>query len=290
MGQSWSPGRVGLGLVLAALLLAVAVGPSAATVAAQEDERFFVQTGFRVDDDTIWDYFNSRGGPNTFGFPISRTFGFRGFTVQFFQRHIIELGPDGSARLPNLLDEGLMPVSEINFSRFPGVDDELKRQTPDATDLGQLMEFIRQNTPERFENRSVRFFTTINNFVTCESAFFTVPCDPTLLPGFNLEVVGAVTSEPMTDPNNGNFIYQRFQRTILHYDVECNCTQALLLASYFKDVLMGQAPPDLMQAMAETPFINQYSRTAPNGLERPAELPDTNMQAAFEPQEPVAPE
>jgi hypothetical protein len=43
------------------------------------DSRYFAQTGFRVDDDTLWNYFTVRGGVNTFGYPTSREFQFQGF-------------------------------------------------------------------------------------------------------------------------------------------------------------------------------------------------------------------
>ena len=47
------------------------------------DDRFYPQTGFRIDNDTIADYFARRGGVRTFGYPISRTFLFQGFLVNF---------------------------------------------------------------------------------------------------------------------------------------------------------------------------------------------------------------
>ncbi|MGH2367148.1 MAG: hypothetical protein ACRDI2_03030, partial [Chloroflexota bacterium] len=40
------------------------------------DERFFSATGYRIDNDAIWDYFQARGGVATFGYPVSRTFPF----------------------------------------------------------------------------------------------------------------------------------------------------------------------------------------------------------------------
>jgi hypothetical protein len=38
------------------------------------DGRFFAQTGYRIDNDHIWNYFQARGGVDTFGYPVSRTF------------------------------------------------------------------------------------------------------------------------------------------------------------------------------------------------------------------------
>ena len=46
----------------------------------------FVQTGYRIDRDSFWDYFSHRGGVATFGYPVSRDFLFQGCTSQFFQR------------------------------------------------------------------------------------------------------------------------------------------------------------------------------------------------------------
>jgi hypothetical protein len=61
-----------------------------------------------------------------------------------------------------------------------------------------------------------------------------------LLPLMDLELWGAPTSKPARDPHDPNFIYQRFQRGIMHYDKGCSCTQGLLLADYFKALLVGQ--------------------------------------------------
>ena len=53
------------------------------------------------------------------------------------------------------------------------------------------------------------------------------------------QIWGAPTSRPAPDPANGNFIYQRFQRGIMHYDKGCGCTQGLLLADYVKALVAG---------------------------------------------------
>jgi len=54
-------------------------------------------------------------------------------------------------------------------------------------------------------------------------------CQQNLIPLLNLQIWGAPTSQPAYDPANRNFIYQRFQRSIMHYDSTCNCNQGLLL-------------------------------------------------------------
>src|SRR6185437_13299340 len=77
-------------LTLANLAPALAATPRAAFPADPPDSRFFAQSGFRIDNDKFFDYFQKRGGINNFGFPVSRTFRFMGKTVQFFQRRVLQ--------------------------------------------------------------------------------------------------------------------------------------------------------------------------------------------------------
>ena len=82
------------------------------TASAQEpdkDARYFAETGFRIDNDVVWDYFTHRGGLRTFGQPTSRTFQFMGAATQFFQRQIIQVTSSGTPHTLNLLDAGLLP-------------------------------------------------------------------------------------------------------------------------------------------------------------------------------------
>ena len=91
--------------------------------------------------------------------------------------------------------------------------------------------------------------------------------NPDMLPGVNLELAGAVTSPPFTDPNNPNFIYQRFQRVILHYDAASGTTQPILLADYFKAILTGEnLPSDLAEQASRSRFFMQYNPDVPLGL------------------------
>ena len=88
---------------------------------AQQDSRYFADTGFRIDNDQIWDYFSKRNGKRNFGLPTSRTFEFLGAPTQFFQRHVLQVTGSGVQTL-NLLDEGLLPYTTIGGSTFPAVD------------------------------------------------------------------------------------------------------------------------------------------------------------------------
>ena len=108
-----------------------------------------------------------------------------------------------------------------------------------------------------------------------------------LKPLLALEIWGAPTSRPMRDPTNQTFVYQRFQRSIMHYRDACACTERILLADWFKNVITGQDLPfDLMQQMYDSPFRNQWAPGSPYGLARPGALPESDFTNAFVPNSP----
>ena len=90
----------------------------------------FPQTGYWISDDTIWEYFIRRGGVKTFGYPASRKFLFRGSQVQFFQRRVIQIRPDGSTGQLNILDKGLLEYNIANGATFPNFDEDLVATAP----------------------------------------------------------------------------------------------------------------------------------------------------------------
>ncbi len=251
------------------------------------DGRYFAQTGYRVDHDGIWQYFVLRGGVRNFGYPVSRTVLFLGHPTQFFQRQVVQIGANGQPQLLNLLDEELMPIRHANFSTYPAIDPAVKAETPlvgDPSYATKIVEFTGTVAVDEWRGQPVRFFSTFIGQVTLADAFPRGDGDPNLLPLLNLELSGAPTSRPQADPANAGFIYQRFQRTILHYDAVTRLTQPVLLADHFKDVLMGRAPADLAIQMAGTRFANQYNPAQPLAVNWPDLLPTTDLCAAFEPQ------
>lgn len=252
-----------------------------ATPSVPHDNRYFPQTGFRIDSDTIWDYFNRRGGVNTFGYPVSRTFLFQGFQVQFFQRRIVQLDQSGHARLLNVLDPGLMPYTSFNGATFPSIDSGLVAAAPPATNSGATLSFIQSHAPDSFQGKPVNFYQTFLNTVSASVAFPSGG-DPSLLPGFDLELWGIPTSGVLVDPNNHNFVYLRFQRGILMYDAGCNCTQGVLLADYLKSIITGiNLPADLNQEAQDSPFYKQYDSSQPRWVHNPSLLPNTDLTNAF---------
>jgi hypothetical protein len=268
-----------------ALITGVALWPSGQSTEAQGN--CFNETGFCIRNAAFNEYFNLRGGSKSFGFPISREFTFLGFQVQFFQGHIMQLMPDGRVTTMNLLQEGLMPVTRVNGSTFPANDSAMASAAPQvgqANYADAVVNFVRDNAPNEFNGQPTNFFNTFVNTVDLATAFPNGGGNPSLLPLLNLEIWGVPTSRPAADPANSGFIYQRFQRSIMHYQSSCRCTERILLANWFKTVITGDGlPSDLADGMAGTPFIRQYSPGSPNWLARPSELTGTNMTDAFTP-------
>lgn len=264
------------------------VTPGAVGTPAPRDNRYFAQTGFRVDNDAFWDYFQKRGGTRVFGYPTSRTFAFNGFTSQFFQRAVFQLGPNGQVRLVNLLDPGLLPYTSFNGAQMPAIDSSVisAAPPPGSANYGTaIIDFVHAQAPNTFDGRAVNFSTTFDTSVTLATAYPQGGGDAGLLPGLNLELWGAPTSRPAYDPSNRNFVYQRFQRGIMHYDVGCNCTQGILLADYLKAIIVGRnLPADLAEQAKASPYLRQYNPARPSWVDRPELLPGTDLTGAFEPQ------
>src|SRR5262249_15026863 len=114
-----------------ALTVTPTPGPTQQAPAVPHDARYFNETKFRIDDDAIYAYFQARGMVETFGFPVSRTFGFLGCQVQIFQRQIAQrCGNSNTVQLMNVLDPEIFPYTRVNGSIFPPPDDGLKNSTP----------------------------------------------------------------------------------------------------------------------------------------------------------------
>src|SRR5262249_52886856 len=94
------------------------------------DGQYYTQTNFPVSG-TLWSFFQSRGAIDTFGFPVSRQFGFLGCQVQIFQRLIMQQCAGSNAvALINMLDPEIFPYTVVNSSVFPAADDAIKAKTP----------------------------------------------------------------------------------------------------------------------------------------------------------------
>jgi len=272
------------GFVLIAALAAVA--PPSVPTAAQS--ACFQETGFCIDNPIFQDYFRLRGGTRILGYPVSRAFTLDGSQVQFFQRVVLQLSGTSVNRL-NVLDQDVMPMIHANGSTFPAPDTSLGGSnalpvpsSPDYAD--KVIDFVRTFSPNDMQGQHVGFFDLFNTTVPVDLAFPGETPSPGLVTLLNLEIWGVPTSQPTPDPANGGFIYQRFQRGIMHFDTSCNCTQGILVGEYLKSVMTNKSlPPDLAEDMRNSRFFNQYDPAAPNWVRRPAELSNTNLTNAFEP-------
>jgi len=267
------------------LLVAITGGGPGGTVRAADDPRFFSQTSYRIDNDAFYDFFNHRGGVHNFGYPTSETFTLQGFRVQFFQRQVLQLRPDGSVGLLNLLDPAILPYTSFNGSTVPASDPRISAAapTPGSPNYAQTaLAFVVAHAPDVFNGRAVNFGATFLATVTAANAFPTGPSTPSLLPLFDLELWGVPTSAPTADPNNGNFVYLRFQRGIMQFDASTGLTQGLLLADYLKGIITNQnLPPGLAQQAANSPYFAQWAPGQPGFLARPGVLPNTDLTNAF---------
>jgi hypothetical protein len=244
---------------------APAPAPAPAAPALVHDERYFGQTGYRIESDQVWGFFNQYGGVSAFGYPTSRTVTFLGCPVQFFQRQIIQVCPSQGAALINMLDPEIFPYTRVNGSVFPAPDDALKANTPPVSDpqySEKINQFVEANVPDSWNGMQVNFNSTFN-----------------MLGG--LTIWGAPISTPAADPSNPNFVYQRFQRGIMHFTAP-STTESVLLADYLKAIIMNQnVPPDLMQQSSESRYFNQYCPGNTMWLCRPGDLPGTDLTFGF---------
>lgn len=259
-----------------------------------QEPRFFPETGFSISNVQILNYFESRGGVAQLGFPISREFILLGDRVQIFQRHVVQIRA-GSPTILNLLGSDLMPFTSINGTVLPEIDPALTSATPAVGSPNydvNIIEFVKQNAPDTFEGLTVNFGTTFFSTVSMADIFPGGGGDPSLLPLIDLEMWGVPISRPAFDPSNFNFVFQRFQRNLMHFDRGTGRTQGVNLAQFFKALITGDnLPSDLEQqaAAAGSPFLRQYNNDLPLGLNRPEQLPNTNMKGAFDQELPPLP-
>lgn len=283
----WS--RLALATVVLGATLPLA---SAASAAPGDPPGFFSETGFVIDDAKFFDYFQSRGGVRTFGYPVSRVFTLDGFKVQIFQRRVLQLGADGNVTQLNILDEPFLPYTRFNGVTIPALDQGFLSAAPAPGSAGYatgIQSFVEGNSPNTAFGRATNFLRTFQSSVTLGEAFPRGGGNAGILGLIHLEMWGVPTSRPAQDPNNGNFIYQRFQRGVMHFDANSGITQGMLLGDHFKQVLTGQnLPPDLAGQAAGNRFFQAYESSQPNGIRAGKAIGNSNLKDAFAGETPRA--
>src|SRR5438477_3633699 len=139
--------------------------PAPNAPAIVHDDRYFSQTGFRIDNDQVWAFFQQYGGLSTFGYPVSRQMTFLGCPVQMFQRQIIQVCQGQGAALINMLDPEIFPYTQVNGSTFPAPDAAMKNSTPQVgspTYADDMNAFIAANVPDSALGQPVNFNLTFN--------------------------------------------------------------------------------------------------------------------------------
>lgn len=291
-------------LILTGLLTFLAAAPALADAPAAQEiacivgrpcpptpPGYFRQTGFAITQAQFLNYFERRGGVPTFGYPVSRTVRFLGYPTQFFQRQVMQLWPDGSVHLLNLLDAAFMPYATFNYSTMPTVDPQLVAAAPSPSDPNygaEAIAFVRAHAPDTWNGLPVgfsrAFFGTVSPAAAFPNQAASSPQVQALLPLVQLEVWGLPTSQPAYDPNNHGFVYLRFQRSVLMYDSACDCTHGLLFGDYLKAIITNRnLPTDVAKEAANSRFLAQYAPGQPGWLARPDQLPDTDLTEAFSP-------
>jgi hypothetical protein len=240
----------------AAAVLLLATTLMSGTALAQTDPRAFPNTGYTIADDAIWSFFDQYGGAVTFGAPISREFLLMGAPVQLFQNAALQVQPDGSVRMMPMTDSPLLPYSHFNGLTVPSADPAIAFVAPGPDQpnyAARLQVFLQSTVPESWNGLPVQFWSTYTA-------------------GGGGEVWSLPTSAPKADPNNPQFIYERFENGILLYDASSGTTQFLPLGEYVKAMLSGKhLPADLATEAASSP------------LSGGAGLPNTDLTDAFLP-------
>lgn len=264
-------------VALAALLTAA----TAVTAHADKHEAlFFPETGFGVWNPAVRAHFESRGGVETFGFPISNVFTLYGFEVQLFQRQGIQIGPNGSPRGLNILQAPYLDYRRFGGLTIPAVDHSLASTAPQVGSAGYastVRAFIREHVPNRWQHEDVGFLR--------EYLAAAPPGIPAHLRELAaLEIWGLPLSRPDPDPANTSFVYQRFQRGVMHFDAVSGATGGLLLGDHLKSLITGERlSASLAAAASASPLLRQYAPGLPLDIRRPVATPGTDLTQAFRP-------
>ncbi|HEY3060332.1 MAG TPA: hypothetical protein VGL99_15335 [Chloroflexota bacterium] len=274
---------------IAATLLGETLDPHVASLSRAGAEpgnfgSYFAATGYRVLDPRLVDYFDQHGGVATFGYPVSNAFPLVGVKTQLFQRHALQVRADGRVHTLDLPDAAL-PITQLNGSRLPSPDPDLMATFPEAgtTDYLQVAADIAlQNVRDEWNGVPINFWSSFVSSGACGQDASDGSCDTYARVAEALGVWGLPNSQPAIDPNNPDFVFQRFQRGIMQHTRSTGVTEGVLLGDWFKRVLVGiDLPADVEEELAGSAFLRQFVRSAPLGLARPSQLPETSLIDAF---------
>jgi hypothetical protein len=281
---------------LLAILLILAVGRAGGgtTASAEDDPRYFQESGYRIDDDQIWPFYRDRGGPRAFGLPISRTFTLLGLRAQIFQRNVLRVTENGSIQVVNLLDSGWMPYTQIGYAAVPAWDPAVLGAAPQIdspTYVEDMLVHLRNSVPDQVSGYPANFYQAYISTVGQPDPSVTDPGEQARWVFLNLDVWGLPTSRPLRDPTYPNLITQRFERGLMRFDLSCQCISAVPLGSLFKAIITGNdLPADIEKQAPDNAYLRQYDVASQTGPYRPWALPDTDLTYAFLPSLQIPPQ
>ena len=186
----------------------------------------------------------------------------------------------GDAEHPGRRPDAVHPHQRLRLPRHqPAVIGRLGPGLPELRHPGHLLRRGERPRTPGTASRSTSTRRSITRCATRRPSRTAPPAHPDA--GDQPELWGVPTSQPAYDPTNSGFVYQRFQRGIMHYDSATNLTQGLLLADYLKAILTGENLPGPragrpLQAASTVsiPPPPPWASTAP-------QLPGTDLTGAF---------
>jgi hypothetical protein len=243
--------------------------PPATTPACFEETEFCVRPG------PLLDFFRAKGGPTVVGYPVSRPFTLRGEEVQLFQRLALRTLPDGPAAPLPLLQDNLLPLRRVAGTPLPPVDANLVDRTPSFSEPDfkrAANAFLDETVPDVFNEEPIDFLELYRQVPGgAESASEGIP------------VFGWPVSAATLAPD-GTAVMQRFEFALFRYSLVTGQNEILLLGDMLKSVITGEGLSDELAAdAAGKPLFRQYNPGTADGLHRPAELIDTDLDGAFRP-------
>ena len=245
----------------------------------------FPETGFAVADGPIGSYFAARGGARTFGPPISNPFPLLGSTVQLFRNHMLKVDTNGTVTTVDLFGMDAIPFRNVGGVIVPETDPFLiaTAPVPGAPDYASRAQaFIQETAPDQWESLPVGFYQAFLGTVRIEDAFPAGGGEAGLLPLFSQEIWGVPTSRAVRDALNPDAVVQRWERGVMLWNRSNGTVSTLPLGEAFKSLLTGEGlTPERIASSSSSQFLLQYMPTAPGGVARPQDLPNTVLAGAF---------
>jgi hypothetical protein len=246
----------------------------------------FPETGFAVADGPIGNYFTARGGARTFGPPVSNAFPLLGSTVQLFRNHMLKVEANGAVTTVDLFAMNAIPFQNVGGVVVPEVDPFLvaTAPVPGTPDYGtRVLAFIQETAPDQWESMPVGFYQAFQGTVRAEDALPNGG-EVALLPLFSQEIWGVPVSRPVRDAQNPDVVVMRWERGVMVWNRASGTVTTVPLGDAFKSLLTGEGlGPERTALAASSPFLLQYAPTAPGGVARPVDLPNTVLATAFGP-------